>query len=76
MYRESTFPGGEKVHMVVVLCHLSAESEICPFSVGNGSILMESPGLKPLTGKLLVLLYRAQGKWQHLATNGTGGGLT
>lgn len=38
-------------------------------------MLTESPGLIVLMGKLLVMLYRAQGKWQHLAVNG-GGGLT
>lgn len=75
MYGESSFLGIEKVYMVVVLCHLSSGSEICLYSVPDGTILTESPELILVIGTLLVMLYRAQGKWQHLAIN-SGGGLT
>lgn len=67
--------GVQKVYTVVVLRHLSLVSEICLYLVANVTVLTESPGLALLIGKLLLLLYRAQDKWQHLEIN-IGGGLT
>lgn len=46
--------------MVVVLCHLSSGSEICLYSVPNGTILTESAEIL-LIGIMLVMLYSAQG---------------